>query len=159
MKELRTHNPWSWHNCSLFCQVKGRKNAGHTAYSCEAVWDICQRKLVKGCDLFGHKKRCVGIPLLNDNCVFTCKCCLIKAVAFVLRILCVGVCEFCQRCLVLLKGCFPLKEKGRHLVIQDSSNLRSYFSLSSLSNIFIQVGSHRLRLNRGLEANAPAFDR
>lgn len=43
-------------------------------------------------------KRCVGIPLLNDNCVFTCncKCCsLIEAVAFVLRILCVGVCGVC----------------------------------------------------------------
>lgn len=42
-------------------------------------------------------KRCVGIPLVNANCVFTCncKCCLIKAGAFVLRILCVGVVGVC----------------------------------------------------------------
>lgn len=43
-------------------------------------------------------KRCVeDIPLLNNN-LFTCNskcCCLIKAVAFVLRILCVWVCEDC----------------------------------------------------------------
>lgn len=38
-------------------------------------------------------RRCVGIPLLNDNC--NCKCRLIKAVAFVLRILCVWVCGVC----------------------------------------------------------------
>lgn len=40
-------------------------------------------------------KRCVeDIPLLNNN-LFTgnCKCCVIKAVAFVLRILCVWTCE------------------------------------------------------------------
>lgn len=57
---------------------------------------ICKRKLAKRCDLFGHKKMC-RYPLLNGNCVFTCncKCCLIKAGAFVLRILCVGVVGVC----------------------------------------------------------------